>query len=167
MISVLVVDDHDLVRDTVSAVLRAHAGIDVVGACASGLQAVELFRILRPDVVVMDLSMPGMGGVEATRQLRLLDANASVVVLTSARFSRDIDAALDAGALTYVTKDAHYSEIVRAVVAAAAQRREPAASMAVPFGAAPSIATGPSFAPAVPAVPSASSLRRWWRRATG
>lgn len=119
MIRLLVVDDHDLVRDMVVAALRRHAGMEVVGACADGQQAVHAFRTLRPDVVVMDLSMPVMSGADATRELLAVDPSARVVVLTSSHVGRDIGHALAAGALAWVHKDAGQDALVRAVTAAA------------------------------------------------
>lgn len=141
MIRVLVVDDHDLVRDAVSAALLANGGLDVVGSCGDGRQALQLFGGLRPDVVLMDLSMPTMGGVAATRELLTLDPSARVVILTSARVSREIDEAFAAGAVSCVFKDDDVSELVRAVVSAARHDRlakpplvatEPITTMAPP-----------------------------------
>ena len=129
MIRVLVVDDHDLVRDTVSAVLRDEGSFDVVGACADGRQAVQMFTTRRPDVVLMDLSMPVMGGVDATRELIALDPAARVIVLTAARLSREIDEAIAAGALSFVSKHAGVVELIRAVKAVAAEERVPPTSL--------------------------------------
>jgi DNA-binding NarL/FixJ family response regulator len=118
-VRVLVVDDHDFVRESVTALLRLNPEIDVVGACADGAAAVRTFEALRPDVVLMDLSMPVMGGVEATRQLLSIDPDACVVVLTSARLTRDLDAAMAAGAIACIHKDADPKDIVEGVLAAA------------------------------------------------
>lgn len=119
MIRVLVVDDHDLVRDMVVAALRRHEHLDVVGACADGWQAVQVFRAVCPDVVVMDLSMPVMDGATATRELLAIDPSARVVVLTAAPAGRELDRALAAGAVSWVHKDAGQDALLRAVTAAA------------------------------------------------
>jgi DNA-binding NarL/FixJ family response regulator len=167
MVRVLVVDDHELVRDTVSAVLRAHPRIDAVDICSSAYEALHLFRAERPDVVLMDLSMPGMGGAQATRELRAIDPTACVVVFTSARLSRDLDEAMSAGAVACVSKDADQAELVRTVIAAADRTLEPAGS--VSGGAAATGSAPPQPPRAAPfgrhhgVVPA----RRWWRRHSG
>ncbi len=115
----LLVDDHAFVRDSVTAFMQASPAIEVVGACADGAEAVRAFRELRPDVVLMDLSMPVMDGVEATRQVLAIDPDACVVLFTSAPLTRGIDAALAAGALACIQKDADPKDIVESVLAAA------------------------------------------------
>ena len=119
MIRVLVVDDHELIRDVVSATLRASGHIDVVGACGDGRLAIQEFEALLPDVVLMDLSMPTMGGVDATRELRRIDPEARVVILTSARVSRELDDAFAVGALACVFKDDDPADLISAVLSAA------------------------------------------------
>lgn len=116
----LVVDDHDLVRDVVGAALRASGKVEVVGSCGDGRQAIRLFDELQPDVVLMDLSMPVLGGVDTTRELRRLDPGARVVILTSARVSRELDDAYAAGALDCVYKDDDPTALIAAIVSAGA-----------------------------------------------
>ncbi len=160
MIRVLVVDDHELVRDTASAVLRANPRIEVVGACPSAADALQVFRSLRPDVVLMDLSMPGMGGAVATRELRAIDPSACVVVFTSARLSRDLDEAMAAGAVACVSKDADQTVLVGTVIAAAEHTLEPAGS----------VSAGTTLTAAVPPHPPLAARyhgRHWWRRHRG
>jgi DNA-binding NarL/FixJ family response regulator len=116
---VMVVDDHDLFRSGLRRLL-GEDGLVVVGEARNGHEAVQRAIELRPDVVVMDVRMPGMGGVEATRQLRELAPESAVLMLT---VNGDDDSVLDAilaGAVGYLLKDARLPEIVRAIHAAAA-----------------------------------------------
>ncbi|MBI1378274.1 MAG: response regulator [Frankiales bacterium] len=117
---VMLVDDHPVVRSGLSALLDAFGDITVVGALADGREAVERYSELAPDVVLMDLSMPGMDGIEATAQICRADPSARVVVLTSFGERRRIVAALDAGACGYLLKDSGREDVVSAVHAAAA-----------------------------------------------
>ena len=120
MIRVLLVDDHRLLLAGLRSLLDAVDDVEVVGTAADGVEAVELADSLEPHVVLMDLSMPRMGGVDATREIVARHPNVQVVVLTS--FS-DQDLVLDAvaaGAVGYLLKDAEPGELVRGVRAAAA-----------------------------------------------
>ena len=120
MIRVLLVDDHRLLLAGLRSLLDAVDDVEVVGTAADGVEAVELAEKLEPHVVLMDLSMPRMGGVEATREIVARLPDVQVVVLTS--FS-DQDLVLDAvaaGAVGYLLKDAEPGELVRGVRAAAA-----------------------------------------------
>lgn len=119
MIRVLLADDHQLVRSGLAALLAGNEDIEVVGTAANGAEAVELARQSRPDVVLMDLVMPIMDGVEATRRLVADLPGAQVVVLTSFSDQERILAALDAGAIGYLLKDVDPAELVRGVRAAA------------------------------------------------
>jgi DNA-binding NarL/FixJ family response regulator len=119
VIAVLVVDDHAIVRTGLSQVLQHEPDVEVVGAVGSGEQALDRARQRAPDVVLMDLSMPGMDGIETTRRLLAEHAAAAVVVLTSFADRERIVAALDAGAVGYLLKDAAPAEIVAGVRAAA------------------------------------------------
>ena len=119
MIRVLLAEDHAVVRAGLAQLLARAGDVDVVGAAADGAQALALARAHRPDVVLMDLSMPVLDGIEATR--RILDAvpSARVVVLTSLADRTRILGALDAGALGYLLKDAEPEELFRGIRAAA------------------------------------------------
>lgn len=119
MIRVLLADDHQLVRSGLAALLAGSEDIEVVGTAANGAEAVDLARRLTPDVVLMDLVMPVMDGVEATRRLVADLPSAQVVVLTSFSDQERILAALDAGAIGYLLKDVDPAELVRGVCAAA------------------------------------------------
>jgi DNA-binding NarL/FixJ family response regulator len=120
MTTVLLVDDHPLVRAGLSGLLASAEGIEVVGAAGDGAEGVRLVRELAPDVVLMDLSMPELDGIEATRAVLAARDATKVVVLTSFVDRTRILAALDAGAIGYLLKDAEPDELVRAVRAAAA-----------------------------------------------
>jgi DNA-binding NarL/FixJ family response regulator len=119
MIRVLLADDHGVVRDGLSRLLGSVPDIEVVAAAADGDQAVELAREHHPDVVLMDLRMPGMDGSEATRRLLESDPAMHVVILTSFSERDEILGALDAGAIGYLLKDAEPDELIRGVRAAA------------------------------------------------
>ncbi|MGH3978790.1 MAG: response regulator [Pseudonocardiaceae bacterium] len=123
MIAVLVVDDHDLVRLSLVAVLEGAGGIVVVGECADGSEVLDAAREREPDVIVMDLSMPVMGGLEATRLLLSERPATRVVVLSSAMNGCTVRRAMEAGACGYLLKTADPDELVAAVRAAAAGGR--------------------------------------------
>ncbi|WP_410607724.1 response regulator [Amycolatopsis sp. lyj-109] len=119
---VLVVDDHPLFRIGVGTLLAAEPGIEVVGEAAGGATAVTSAATLRPDVVVMDLHLPDMSGIEATRHIVAANPGTGVLMLTMADESESVFAAMRAGARGYLLKDAEPDEIIRAVQAVA--RRE-------------------------------------------
>ncbi len=118
-VRVLVVDDQALVREGLMTLLAVAPGIEPVAAAADGEQAVALCARHRPDVVLMDLRMPKLDGVEATRRIRAAQPDTEVVVLTTHADEESILDALNAGARGYLTKDAGITEISRAVHAAA------------------------------------------------
>ncbi|WP_410639377.1 response regulator [Amycolatopsis sp. lyj-346] len=119
---VLVVDDHPLFRIGVGTLLAAEPGIEVVGEAASGADAVTSAAALRPDVVVMDLHLPDLSGIQATRHIVAANPGTGVLMLTMADESESVFAAMRAGARGYLLKDAEPDEIIRAVQAVA--RRE-------------------------------------------
>src|SRR5258708_23925274 len=102
---VLVVDDHALVRTGVVKIISHEADLRVVAEASNGVEAVDAFTKHHPDVTLLDLRMPVMEGVEAVRQIRALDPNAKVIVLTTYDTDEDITRALKAGAKAYVLKD--------------------------------------------------------------
>ncbi|WP_158371337.1 response regulator [Cellulosimicrobium cellulans] len=118
-IAVLLVDDHHLVRSGLAGLVDAADGMRVVGQAADGAAAVALAAELAPDVVLMDLSMPGTDGVEATRQVLALRPGTRVVVLTSFSDHDRVSAAVAAGAVGYLLKDCEPEELVAAVRSAA------------------------------------------------
>ena len=102
---VLVVDDHSLLRTGVANIINQEADLEVVGEAANGRDAIAAFERQRPDVVLMDLRMPEMEGVEAVRRIREIDPHARVIVLTTYDADEDIARALQAGAKAYILKD--------------------------------------------------------------
>lgn len=118
-ISVLLVDDHALVRQGVRAFLITQPDISVVGEAGSGAEAVQLSMQHIPDVILMDLIMPDMDGVEATRRVKQVSPRSQVVVLTSYHEDEHIFPALKAGALSYILKDVSAEELASAVRKAA------------------------------------------------
>ncbi|GIV95473.1 MAG: DNA-binding response regulator [Herpetosiphonaceae bacterium] len=119
VITVLLVDDHALVREGVRAYLETQTDIDIVGEAGSGVEAVELAAAKVPDVVLMDLVMPGLDGVQATQQIRKVSPRSHIVVLTSFHDDASIFPAIKAGALSYLLKDAGPADVASAVRAAA------------------------------------------------
>ena len=119
---VIVADDQALVREGLMTLLAASPGIEPVAAAVDGEEAVELCARHHPDVVLMDLRMPKLDGVEATRRIRAADPEVEVVVLTTHADEASILDALRAGARGYLTKDAGIAEISRAIQAAAAHQ---------------------------------------------
>ncbi len=114
-VQVLVVDDHAMVRKGLVQLLSAAEGIEVVGEAANGREAVAQAAALAPDVVLMDLQMPEMDGVTATRELLAADGRAQVLILTSFSDAERIVGALDAGAVGYMLKDAEPDDLIEAV----------------------------------------------------
>ena len=115
---VLLVDDHDLFRTGLRNLLEEQ-GVHVVGEAADGAQAIRMVRELAPDVVVMDLNMPGMSGVEATRQVTSLAPLTRVVVLTISDQDEDVMNAILAGACGYLMKDSSIQDLMQGIRAAA------------------------------------------------
>lgn len=120
MIRVLIADDQPLIRSAVAGLLRHEADITVIGEASDGAEAVAVARRERPDVVVMDLRMPDLDGIEATRRINRATAGAAVIVLTMFEDDDSVFAAMRAGARGYLLKGADQDEIVRAIRAAAA-----------------------------------------------
>jgi DNA-binding NarL/FixJ family response regulator len=119
MIRVLIADDHGIVRDGLAGVIAAQAELEVVGTVENGAEAVESCRTLAPDVVLMDLEMPVLDGIEATRAIREAHPDTAVLVLTSFSDVRRIQEALGAGAAGYLLKDASADDVIRGIRAAA------------------------------------------------
>jgi DNA-binding NarL/FixJ family response regulator len=114
-IRVVLVDDHAVVRSGLAQLLSGAGDIEVVGQAGNGAEAVDLVRSMHPHVVVMDLQMPGMDGVEATRHILGEGTGSEVLVLTSFSDSARIVAALDAGAVGYLLKDADPDDVITGV----------------------------------------------------
>jgi len=114
-ITILIVDDHEVVRKGVRAYLETLPEFNVVGEAASGEQAIALVKEQVPDVVLLDLIMPGMDGVETTRRVRAISPRTQVVVLTSYHEDIHIFPALKAGAISYILKDMKMDKLVEAL----------------------------------------------------
>jgi len=115
MIRILVVDDHPVVREGLVAIIDAQDDMTVVGEAGDGAQAIAIYKAARPDVVLMDLAMPGTDGVQAIEGMRAFDSDARVVVLTAYDTDERILRAVEAGARGYLLKGAPRDEIFRAV----------------------------------------------------
>jgi DNA-binding NarL/FixJ family response regulator len=114
-ITILIVDDHEVVRNGIRAFLETLKEFQVVGEAASGEEAVKLVQDLIPDVVLMDLIMPGMDGIETTREVRKISPRTQVVVLTSYHEDEHIFPALKAGAISYVLKDMKMEKLAETI----------------------------------------------------
>ncbi len=114
-ITVLIVDDHEMVRKGAKGYLEAQPEIEVVAEAESGTEAVRLAREYVPDVVLMDLVMPGMDGVEATRKVKDISPRTQIIILTSFHEDEHIFPALQAGAVSYLLKDVKAVELVEAI----------------------------------------------------
>jgi DNA-binding NarL/FixJ family response regulator len=112
---ILVADDHELVRRGIRGLLRARRGWTVVGEAMNGLEALEKANRLKPDVAILDISMPDLGGLQATRQIRESIPTTQVVVLTMHESDQMVRRVLDAGALGYVLKSDLATHLVKAV----------------------------------------------------
>jgi DNA-binding NarL/FixJ family response regulator len=115
MIKVLLVDDHTVLRDGLRFLLEAEGDIQIVGTAGNGQEAVEQATIRCPDVVMMDISMPVMNGIEATKQICAVCENTKVVILSMYHTNDYIQRALDAGAAGYLLKDSAGAELVAAI----------------------------------------------------
>jgi len=115
MINVMVVDDHNLVRKGLSVMLSSAQGIRVTGEACSGEEALTLAKSKRPDVILMDLKMPGIGGIEATKKLSRMLPEAKIVIVTVCDDDLFPSRVLQAGAVGYITKGAELEEMLRAI----------------------------------------------------
>lgn len=115
MIRVLIVDDHAIVRKGIRALLTESGGFEIVGEVADGQQAALAAQETQPDVILMDLLMPGMDGIEATRQITSRQPETRILVLTSFAADNKLFPAIKAGALGYLLKDSSPEELLRAI----------------------------------------------------
>ena len=118
-ITVMIVDDHELVRKGARGYLQSQPDITVVAEAGSGAEAIRLVRENIPDVVLMDLVMPEMDGVEATRKIKDISPRTQIIILTSYHQDENIFPALKAGAISYLLKDVKAKELVEAIYWAA------------------------------------------------
>jgi DNA-binding NarL/FixJ family response regulator len=115
-ITVLIADDHHLFADALEAILATDGRFEVVGKAHDGESAVRMAGTTKPAVVLMDIAMPGVDGVEATRRIRKRRKSTAVLILTGSNARNDVDRARRAGAAAYVTKDRIASQLVEAIV---------------------------------------------------
>lgn len=115
-VRVLVADDHPVVRKGLVEMLNSDARLDVVGEAANGREAVERYKSSRPDVVIVDLSMPEMDGIQAIEAIRAFDPKVKVIIMTAADGEDDIYRGLRAGAKSYLLKDAPDEEVIKATL---------------------------------------------------
>jgi len=115
IIHVLIVDDHTVVRDGLNALLAAEPGMEVVGSAADGIEAVRLAQELNPDVILLDLVMPRMDGVQATIEIKRNNPDARILVLTSFAENHQVFSAIKSGAIGYMMKDTSSEELIQAI----------------------------------------------------
>ena len=115
MIKVLLVDDHTVLRDGLRFLLEAEGDIQVIGTAANGQEAVDQATVRCPDVVMMDISMPVMNGIEATKRICAICENTKVVILSMYHTNDYIQRALDAGAAGYLLKDSAGTDLIAAI----------------------------------------------------
>ncbi|MEE9262738.1 MAG: response regulator transcription factor [Dehalococcoidia bacterium] len=113
----MIADDHLAVRQGLRSLLELHDDIEVVGEATNGREAVDLTSRSLPDVVLMDLVMPEMDGIEATRRIRAVSPSTEVIVLTSFSEDEQVSAAIKAGALSYLLKNVSPSDLIKAIQA--------------------------------------------------
>ncbi len=114
-ITILCVDDHPLVRKGIASIIANETNLKLVGEAGGGHEAVDMFRSLRPDVVLMDLRMPDMDGIEATKQIRKLDPDAKIIALTSYDGDSDIYKTIEAGVRGYILKEMVHTKVIDAI----------------------------------------------------
>jgi DNA-binding NarL/FixJ family response regulator len=115
VLGILCVDDHPLVRKGIAAILANEKDMKLIAEAGSGAEAVEAFKKFHPDVTLMDLRMPGVDGIEATKEIRKIDPEAKIIALTSYDGDQEIYRALEAGVRGYILKESVHTEIVRAI----------------------------------------------------
>lgn len=114
-IRIIFAEDHVLVREGTRQLLDRHEDLEVIGEAADGIEAVELVRRLKPDLAILDISMPRMGGIEATKRIKEISPSTSILILTAYDDDQYVFALLEAGAAGYLLKDVSADELVRAV----------------------------------------------------
>lgn len=121
-ISIVIVDDHAMLREGLAHLLACQPDLQVTGSCGDGRESVALVGRLRPDVVIMDISMPGLNGIEVTRQVREQTPSTAIVILSMHASAAHVFQALEAGAKAYLEKESAFDAILEAVRAVHAGR---------------------------------------------
>ena len=114
-IRTLLADDHVMLRDALRLMLEQETDIEIVGEASEGQEVLDIVARTRPDVIVMDIAMPGMGGIEATRRLLQEDASLKILALTTYHDKRYVNEMLSAGAVGYITKSAASDQLLQAI----------------------------------------------------
>jgi two-component system NarL family response regulator len=120
-VRVLIADDHRLFAEALEAILQMNDRIEVVAHARDGREAVELWEQHKPDITLMDISMPVMDGLDAVREIRRLDPKACILMLTGSNARDDVDRAREAGVAGYVTKDRIAAELIDAILEVASR----------------------------------------------
>ncbi len=115
MIKILLVDDHTILREGIKALLNYYEDVEIVGEAENGVEAIQFYQKLNPDVVLMDIAMPKMNGLEATRKIRQQDPEAKILILTQYEDQHYILPLLHAGAAGYILKRAFGTDLIRAI----------------------------------------------------
>jgi NarL family two-component system response regulator LiaR len=115
IIRVLIVDDHTVVRDGLNALLSVEPGIEVVGSASDGVQAVELAQNLDPDIILLDLVMPKMDGVQVINEIKVTNPDIKILVLTSFAENHQVYSAIKSGAIGYLMKDSSADDLINAI----------------------------------------------------
>lgn len=114
---VLLVDDHEIMREGLCALLRKHDNIEIAGQASEGRTAVQMLKDLCPDVVIMDIGMPNLNGIDATRQMLSVDPKVKIIALSTHSEMSIVAKAIKAGAAGYMLKDSAFSELVQGITA--------------------------------------------------
>ena len=114
-IRVMVIDDHPAFREGLTRLLREETDIEIIATLGDGLQALESAKVMRPDVAIMDISMPGLNGIEAAKQIREVSPNTAVLMVSAFRYPSYVLACLRAGAVGYLLKDASMFKIISSI----------------------------------------------------
>jgi DNA-binding NarL/FixJ family response regulator len=130
MTTILVVDDHEMVREGLRVLLERDPRFQVIGGAADGNEAITAARRMRPDIIIMDLALPELGGIDATKRIRAELPDTAVIVLSSSFTSEHVFRALRAGAIGYVLKQSAAAELLQAVLAAATGKQYLSAQIA-------------------------------------